>query len=90
MIFLVTSILKPLQMIKSCLIFDHAAKLSKASRDIYDPGLLLIFKDIFENWVAEGDASDCCLLRQFPSYNRICELRCNREKLEVLVSSVVQ
>jgi hypothetical protein len=39
---LLASILKPLQMVKSCRIFDHAAKLGKASRDTYNPGLLLI------------------------------------------------
>jgi hypothetical protein len=37
-----TSILKPLQMVKSCPIFDRAAKLGKASSDAFNPGLLLI------------------------------------------------
>ena len=40
--FLVTSILKPLQMVKKCLIFEQAAKLGKASRDGYNLGLVLI------------------------------------------------
>ena len=40
--FLVTSILKPLHMVKSCPIFDQAAKLGKASRDTFNPGLWLI------------------------------------------------
>jgi hypothetical protein len=44
--FLVTSILKPLQMVKSCPIFDQAAKLEKASRDTYNPGLLWRFRKI--------------------------------------------
>ena len=37
--FFVTSILKSLQMVKSCPIFDQ---LGKASKDAYNPGLLLI------------------------------------------------
>ena len=45
-------------MVKSCLNFDQAAKLGKASRDAYNPGLLLILSDLLKNWVAEGDASD--------------------------------
>ena len=53
MIFLVTSILKPLPMVKSCPIFDQAAKLGKASMDAYNAGLLLILKDLLKNWVAK-------------------------------------
>ena len=55
---MVTSILKPLQMVKSCPIFDQAAKLGKASRDAYNQGLLLILQDLLKNWVAEGVTSD--------------------------------
>ena len=36
--FLVTSILKPLQMVKSCPIFDEVAKLGKSTKDTYDRG----------------------------------------------------
>ena len=45
-------------MVKSCPIFDQAAKLGKASRDAYNQGLLLIFQDLLKNWVAEGVTSD--------------------------------
>ena len=45
-------------MVKSCPTFDQAAKLGKASRDAYNPELLLILQDLFKNWVAEGVASD--------------------------------
>ena len=45
-------------MVKSCLIFDQAAKLGKASRDAYNQGLLLILQDLLKNWVAEGVTSD--------------------------------
>ena len=55
---MVTSIFKPLKIVKSGLIFDQAAKLGKACRDAYNPGLWLIFKDLFKNWVAKGVASD--------------------------------
>jgi hypothetical protein len=45
-------------MVKSGLIFDQAAKLGKASRDAYNPGLRLILQALLKNGVAEGDASD--------------------------------
>ena len=45
-------------MVKSGLIFDQAAKLGKASRDAYNPGLLLILQDLLKNWVVEGVASN--------------------------------
>ena len=35
-------------MVKSCPIFDQAAKLGKASRDAYNPGLLLILYDLLK------------------------------------------
>ena len=56
--FLVTSILKLFQMVKSCLIFDQAAKVDKVFRDAHNPGLWLILQDLLKNWVAEGVASD--------------------------------
>ena len=42
MIFFITSILKPLQMVKSCPIFDEMAKLGKSTQDTYDWGGWLI------------------------------------------------
>ena len=45
-------------MVKSGPIFDQAAKLGKASRDAYNPGLWLILEDFLKNWVAESVASD--------------------------------
>jgi hypothetical protein len=42
MIFFVTSILKPPKMVNQAQFFDEAAKLGKASRDAYNPGLWLI------------------------------------------------
>ena len=60
----VTSILKPLHMVNSCPVFDHAAKQGKASRDAYNPGLLLILK----NWVAK--VSLLMLLNEFSPYVR--------------------
>ena len=45
-------------MVKSCSIFDQAAKLGKASRDAYIPELLLILYDLLKNWDAKGVASD--------------------------------
>ena len=45
-------------MVKSGPIFDQAAKLVKASRDAYDPGLWLILWALLKNGVAEGVASD--------------------------------
>ena len=45
-------------MVKSCLIFDQAEKLGNASRDAYNPGLLLILQALLKNWVAEGVASN--------------------------------
>ena len=45
-------------MIKSGPIFEQAAKLGKASRDAYNPGLWLILLDLLKNWVAEGVAFD--------------------------------
>ena len=45
-------------MVKSGSIFDQAAKLGKASRDAYNPGLRLILQALLKNGVAEGDASD--------------------------------
>ena len=56
--FFVTSILKPLQMVKSCQIFDQVAKLGKASRDAYNPGLWIILYALLKNGVAEGVAFD--------------------------------
>ena len=50
---MVTSIFKPLKMVKSGPIFDQAAKLCKASRDTYNPELWLL-----KNWVADGVAFD--------------------------------
>ena len=46
--FLVTSIFKPLKVVKSGPIFDQATNLGKASRDAYNPGLLLILYDLLE------------------------------------------
>jgi hypothetical protein len=45
-------------LLKSGLIFDQAAKLGKASRDAYNPGLWLILLDLLKNWVAESVSSD--------------------------------
>jgi hypothetical protein len=51
--FLVTSILKPVFLLKSGPIFDQAVKLGKATRDAYNPGLWLILKDLLKNWIAD-------------------------------------
>jgi hypothetical protein len=45
-------------MVKSYPIFDQAAKLGKASRDTYKPGLLIFMYVLFKNCVAEGVSSD--------------------------------
>ena len=45
-------------MVKSGPIFGQAAKLGKASRNAYNPGLWLIFYDLLKNWVAEGVATE--------------------------------
>ena len=45
-------------MVKSGPIFDQAAKLGKAFRDAYNPGLWLILQAHLRNGVAEGVASD--------------------------------
>ena len=45
-------------MVKSGPIFDQAAKLGKASRDAYNPGLWLILQALLKNGVAKGVASD--------------------------------
>ena len=45
-------------LLKPGLIFDQASKLSKASRDAYNPGLWLILQDLLKNWVSEGVPSD--------------------------------
>ena len=57
MFIFVASIFKPLKMVKSGAIFDQAAKLGKASRDAYNPGLWLILKNLLKNWVAKSVAS---------------------------------
>ena len=49
---------KNASLLKSGPIFDQAAKLGKASRDAYNPGLWLILFDLLKNWVAKGMASD--------------------------------
>ena len=45
-------------MVKSGPIFDQDAKLGKASRDAYNPGLWLISSALLKNGVTEGVASD--------------------------------
>ena len=57
-------------MVKSCPIFDQAAKLGKASRDAYNPGLLLILYDLLENWVSEGVPSDVNDFKLYSIYIR--------------------
>ena len=53
-----TSIFTPLKIVKSGPIFDQVAKLGKASRDAYNPGLWLILYALMKNGVAEGVAPD--------------------------------
>ena len=55
---MVTSILKPLYLLRSCLIFDEAAKLCKQCKDAYNWGGWLILKDLLNEWVTEGIASN--------------------------------
>ena len=52
--FLVTSILEPLYLLKSCTIFSKAAKLCKVSQDAYNQGGWLILKDLLNDWFAKG------------------------------------
>ena len=58
MIFLITSILKPLHLLKSCPIYDEAAKLCKASKDAYNQERWLILEERLIERVAEGVASE--------------------------------
>ena len=61
-------------------IFHQAAKLGKASRNAYNPGLWLIFYDLLKNWVAEGVTSE---VNDFK-----CSYKNWFEKIKVRYSSV--
>ena len=55
----ITSILKSLQMLKSCPIFDQATKLLRQSiQGSLKSRIIANFEDLLKNWVAKGVASD--------------------------------
>ena len=59
---MVTSIFKPLTIVKSGPIFDQAAKLGKTSRSAYNPGLWLVLYALLKNWVVASNVNDFAVI----------------------------